>query len=327
MALSYDINTVLNIDSQGVTINALGAEVGVAGDAYEMAFFGVANFLNGNYTQDSADVNDINSTVTVNEAALNNAHFFYVADVSGSGTDVYPGGGESDYGANITQTGTIYGSGAVTSVLDASTPTPATRALSDLALFGNDFIAMTNIRNGSGDSVVDSGVLQPGQSSVGDGLLQAISAALFRKLGKNAALLNDVSLVSSLNSQFHTVLNAEMGEAPGSTGTYENSEMFQRYLESGRYRADTEAGADINAVIDYNLNNTVVNMVVKITGAVSDSDAAAGGINFASNTDAINNVFGTSGTNHLVAVDTSGGGTVGTYSIKVFVQLLHDERF
>ena len=120
MALSYDINTVLNIDSQGVTINALGAEVGVAGDAYEMAFFGVANFLNGNYTQDSADVNDINSTVTVNEAALNNAHFFYVADVSGSGTDVYPGGGESDYGANITQTGTIFGSGAVTHAADGS---------------------------------------------------------------------------------------------------------------------------------------------------------------------------------------------------------------
>ena len=110
MSLEYNITTVLDIENANVNVNALVAET-TASDAYEMAFVGIANFLNGNYIQNSDDVNDIKSNVTVNEEALNNAHFFYVSDATS-----YPGGGESVYGAAITQTGTIFGSAAVDSV-------------------------------------------------------------------------------------------------------------------------------------------------------------------------------------------------------------------
>ena len=313
MALRYNIDTVLEITNANATMNALAPET-VAADAYEMAFVGVANFLSGNYIQNSADVNDVKSNIAVSAAALNNAHFFYVSNVDTDNSESYPGGGESAYGANITQTGTLFGSAAVDKLADANN---AAVTLSDMAAFGNEFIAMTNIRAGTGETVVNSTdtKLLAGQSSVGDGLFQAVSAALFKKLGKNAALLNDTDLVEDLNTKFHSKLNTEMSEA---AKDYANSKYFKRYLESGRYQNDA---GDLNADISYNMNNTLVNMVINISGHVNDTD---GGPDLSSNTDAINQIFGTSGTDHKISVSS---GSEGQYDIKVFVSLRHDERF
>jgi len=309
MSLSYNITSVLNINDANASVNALPAET-VANDTYEMAFFGVANFLSGNYKQDSAAVDDIKSNIAVSSTALNNAHFFYVANVDSDNSESYPGGGESAYGANITQTGTIFGSAAVTDVASSAN---AAIALSDIKTFGNEFIAMSNIAAGSGETVVNSTnkLLLAAQSSVGDGLLQAVSAALFKKLGKNAALLNDSSLVTDLNTKFHTALQTEMAE---SNSDYASSKYIKRYVESGRYQNDA---GDLNADVTYNMNNTVVNMVVSISGSVVDSD---GSPDLTSNTDALNQIFGTSGTDHLIN-DT------GVYTIKAFISLKHDERF
>lgn len=313
MSLSYNITSVLNISNANANVNALPAET-VAADTYEMAFFGVANFLSGNYIQNSAAVDDIKSNIAVSSTALNNAHFFYVANVDSDNSESYPGGGESAYGANITQTGTIFGSGAVTDVADSSN-NPIT--LADIKTFGNEFIAMSNIAAGSGETVVASAdkKLLAAQSSVGDGLLQAVSAALFKKLGKNAALLNDSSLVTDLNTKFHTALDGAMAE---SAADYANSKYIKRYLESGRYQNDA---GDLNADVTYNMDNTVVNMVINISGHVNDAD---GGPDLNSNTDAINQIFGTVGTDHKISVTS---GTEGVYDIKVFISLRHDERF
>lgn len=308
MSLSYNITDLLSIADANASVNALVPET-TNNDAYEMAFVGVANFLSGNYIQHSTDVNDIKSNITVSAAALNNAHFFYVSNVDSDNSASYPGGGESNYGANITQTGTIFGSAAVNSVADINN---AAVEISNFATFGNEYIAMSSIGAGSGENVVDSTnkKMLAGQSSVGDGLLQAVSAALFKKLGKNAALLNDTDLVTSLNTKFHTALSTEMDE---SNTDKANSKMFKRYLETGRYQNDS---GDLSADVSYNLNDTVVNMVINISGTVVDSD----GPNLSSNTDALNQIFGTSGTDHKIADN-------GVYDIKVFVQLKHDERF
>ena len=317
MALSYNITSTLNITNADANINALSAET-VSSDAYEMAFVGVANFLSGNYIQNSADVNDVKSNIAVSAAALNNAHFFYVSNVDTDNSQSYPGGGESAYGAAITQTGTIFGSAAVTNVADASN---SAVTVSSMAAFGNEYIAMTNIRAGSGETVVNSTneKLLAGQSSAGDALFQAVSAALFKKLGKNAALLNDTDMVADLNTKFRTALSGAMAE---STKVYADSKFFKRYLESGRYQADS-ADLDLGADVAYDLNNTLVNMVINISGHVRDID---NGPNLSTNTDAINQIFGTSGTDHLINVGDSSG-TVGQYSINVFVSLRHDGRF
>jgi len=312
MALEYNITTLLQINDVNANINALTPE-SVNAEAYEMAFFGVANFLSGDYIQNSGAVNDIKSNILVNADALNNAHFFYVSNVDTAVAD-YPGTGLSNYGNGIRQTGTIFGSGAVKNVASSSN---GTVLLSSLPTFGDEFIAMTNISAGGGETVVDSAneKLLAGQSSAGDALFQAVSAALFKKLGKNAALLNDTDLVTDLNTKFHTALNGSMGE---SNANYNDSKYFKRYLASGRYQPEND---DINAVVAYNVNNTLINMVINISGHVNDND---GGPDLSSNGTAITQIFGTSGSDHKISVTAP---SIGEYNIKVFVQLRHDERF
>lgn len=305
MSLSYNITDVLSITNANANINALPVE-NVAADAYELAFFGVANFLSGNYIQNSDNVDDIKSNLTVDESALNNAHFFYVSEATS-----YPGGGRSTYGSAISTSGVIFGGSAVTNVADSSN---ADISLEDVKTFGTEFMAMSSISAGSGESVVNSAneKLLVGQSSVGDGLLQAVSAALFKKLGKNAALLNDTDLVADLNDKFHTALSNNMSE---STKPYGTSKYFKRYLESGRYESDN---ADVNTIIDYNMNDTIINMVVSISGAVNDAD---GGPDLQNNTAAITQIFGNGDNNEHLINDTGG------YTIKAFISLRHDERF
>jgi hypothetical protein len=309
MSLSYNITDLLTISDANANINALPAET-VNADAYDMAFFGVANFLSGNYIQNSSAVNDIKSNISVSADALNNAHFFYVSNVDTDNSESYPGGGESAYGVNIAQTGTIFGSAAVENVADSNN---AAVTVASVKTFGNEFIAMSSIAAGGGETVVNSTdkKMLAGQSSVGDGLFQSVSAALFKKLGKNAALLNDSYLETDLNTKLHTALNNNISE---SSKDYANSKYFKRYLESGRYQNDS---GDLSSDVSYNLNDTIVNMVVSISGHVNDAD---GGPDLSSNTDAINQIFGTSGTDHLIADN-------GVYTIKAFISLRHDERF
>jgi len=317
--LSYNITSVLAITDADASVNALPAET-MDSSAYDMAFVGFANFLSGNYIQNSATVNDIKSNIAVSDGALNNAHFFYVADVSGVGTDVYPGGGESTYGAAITQTGTLFGSSAVSNVQLAD---DSIATLASVVPFGNEFIAMTDISAGTGDDVVISATetLAKGGSSVGDGLLQSVNAALFKKLGKSAALLNDSDLVTSLNTKLYSALSGNMDET---SATYSDSKFMKRYVESGRYQDD---GADLNADIDYNLNNVLVNMIVTIKGSVVDTDAGSDGPDLSSNSDAINQIFGTVDTDHLIDTVGAGTNTVGDYTITVMISLRNDTRF
>ena len=322
--LSYNITSVLSITNANANVNALPAET-MAQNPYEMAFVGFANFLSGNYKQDSAAVNDIKSNIAVSAAALSNAHFFYVADVSGVGSDTYPDGGESAYGASITQTGTLFGSTAVTNVQLAD---DTIITLDSVKPFGNEFIAMTSIAAGTGNSVVipATETLVKGASSVGDGLLQAVNAALFKKLGKSAALLNDSDLVTNLNTKLHEALSGHMDEV---TNTYADSKFIKRYIESGRYKDDA---ANLGNDIDYNINNVLVNMIVTISGTVNDADGAP---DLSTNTDAINQIFGTSGTEHLIhVVATDDGATppvgvnnIGEYRITVMLSLRNDDRF
>ena len=317
--LSYNITSVLEITDADASVNALPAETMAAG-AYDMAFVGFANFLSGNYIQNSASVDDIKSNIAVSAAALSNAHLFYVADVSGVGTDIYPGGQESTYGAAITQTGTLFGSSAVTNVQLAD---DSIVTLASVAPFGNEFIAMTDISAGTGASVVIAATktLAKGASSVGDGLLQAVNAALFKKLGKSAALLNDSTLVTNLNTKLHTALSGNMDE---SSKPYGNSKFIKRYVESGRYQDDD---ADLSADVAYNLNNVLVNMIVTIKGSVVDTDAGIGGPDLSANSDAINQIFGTVDTDHLIDTAGVGTNTVGDYTITVMLSLRNDSRF
>ena len=64
MSLSYNITDLLTITNANANVNALGPQT-VNAETYEMAFFGVANFLSGNYIQAGSTVNDIRSMLSL----------------------------------------------------------------------------------------------------------------------------------------------------------------------------------------------------------------------------------------------------------------------
>lgn len=321
MSLFFNIKNVLQIQNQNASINIID-ETDVGNNiAYDMAFVGAANFLSGNYTQNSSDINDIKSTLTVDQSELSTAHFLLVDSAAS-----FPFGGRSAYGNSVTRSGHYYGTSAVTELdtTDAAVNIGLFDGQGDAAYFtfGTDLVPMTKIANGIDATLVDGGVLLNDGSNPGEGLYQAVAAALFKKIGKNAAILNDQSLIDALSGQLSSVLAAEIDEV---ANNYSESKFFGEYVDSGRYASDT-AASDINdsAPVSYNLNDLTMNFVVSITGSVIDSDSNPQDLQAgdATSSSVINRVFG--------AIDATNGGHLirsdGTYSVNCFVQLKHDER-
>ena len=136
-------------------------------------------------------------------------------------------------------------------------------------------------------------------------MFQAISSALFKKIGKNAAILNDSEIINNLNNDFYNLINSEISE---NNLDYEQSKFFKLYYESGRYNND-----NINFSGD-------TNMKINLSGSVKDLD---GDILFNQNTEAKNSTFGTYNIDHKINVYEP----IGIYNINIFISLKHDDRF
>ena len=266
----------------------------------DLHFFGISNFLNGNF---NGTYPDIISNLQVNFEAINNSYFFLVLD------DLpHP---ESNYGKNISKTGLYYGSQAVNSIASSTNDIVL---INEIAPFGNEFLPITKLSKGMGEHVVNNGKLLNNNSSIGDGLLQAVSSALFKKVGKNAAILNDTQLVNNLNNDFYNLINAQVSEI---NKNYEESSFFPLYYDSGRYNNDS---INLTGDTDYNLNNTIINMNLNLSGSVNDLD---GDILFNQNIEHIHSVFGTYNINHKISTNEP----IGIYNLKLFISLKHDDRF
>jgi hypothetical protein len=290
--LHYTLDSEIEL-TQNAEINAMVQDQLPDSGNYDIAFAGVAKFLSGDYKQDSTDINDIVSNVTVNTDALNDAHFFLVTD----------GHDSRHTGYSVNSAAYFYTSASADKVQMGNN---SNVAISGLLPYGNAWVAMTDVATGTQGSKINNSTLLKAQSSVADGLLQAVTAALFKKIGKNAAILNDAPMHGSLQTNFNTALGNRIDE---SQQDYTNSKFFKRYLESGRYQSDDH---DTNQK-SYVMNDTLVNMIVNISGSVTDSDGTPNLLTAS----VVNQIFG-SGTK----IDASGN-----YSIKAFVSLLHDERF
>lgn len=291
--LHYTLDSEIEL-TENAEINALVQDELPDSGNYDIAFAGVANFLSGDYKQDSSDINDIVSNVTVSTDALNDAHFFLVTD----------GHDSRHTGYSVNSAAYFYTTSSSNQVQMANN---SNVAISGLIPYGSEWIAMTDVATGmKSTKIADNGALLNAQSSVADGLLQAVTAALFKKIGKNAAILNDAPMHGSLQSNFNTALGNRIDE---SQQDYTNSKFFKRYLESGRYQSDDH---DTNQK-SYVMNDTLVNMIVNISGSVTDSDGTPNLLTAS----VVNQIFGSE-----TKIDASGN-----YSIKAFVSLLHDERF
>ena len=112
---------------------------------------------------------------------------------------------------------------------------------------------------------------------------------------------------------------------------YSDTKLFGLYLEQGRYRSDIEATADLavsctnvttgtptNTVIDYDLNNTIVNMIIQLSGKVQDADGTfPTGAN-------IEVIFGNA---NATAPQTKVQDDDSTYTMNIFLSLKQDDRF
>lgn len=309
--LHYNIQNVVNLTDIDANVNA--EKESTLDDDYDLAFFGVGNFLVGNYTQNNADPDSIKSSIDVKAAGVSRMRMFYASDASATAADK-----RTLYGNFVDTTKDFLFFGNVVSKVETETGDnvdlrgPGTGGVSTYA---NSIALYPLVNLNSATAAIDSAndSLKKNKCSVGDGLLQLVSAAIFKKLGKNAALINDNTIVNNINSNFHTSLKTGFGETNAS---YNDSAFFKRYLESGRYASDNP---DINgSVVDYSMNDTVVNFILKLTGDVSDVGGTV-----AMTSDNITQIFGTIGTgNSAHKINTSAG-----YEIKAFVSLRNDNRF
>jgi len=322
--LLYNIEQALSVSDINATVNA---EIHTVNQTdIDFAIFGIGDWLSGDYVQKGITINDIKSNVELNQDGINAAHFFMASGVSGHANPL-PAGNWSDYANDSSFVGMPYGSAFITK-LEAETDRDWDgTALVDTSFEKDGLIPLTATDKNESDHHT-SGTLKNIGSSPGSALLQAVSHALFKKVGKNAAINNDTELMSDLQNKFYGAISGHMNEADTN---YADSNMFKIYLDQGRYRSDLDDNADLafdvsnanadaqnSTKVSYNLETTVVNMVVKLSGKVTDSD---GSPTFDSTK--IETIFG----NHT-ALDTKvNHDDEGTYETKIFVCLKHDNRY
>ena len=212
----------------------------------DLAVVGIGDFVSGNYTQKSGDVNDIVSNFTLSSTSVQGAGFYLST-------------------APVGVTLSTFG--------NAVTATSTSLEIKQRKLIGNfdvgedkDWFANLQTMDGNRSLVSTVTALKTGGDNGGAGavLVQAAASALFKALGKHAALNNDKAISSK-----QVKMSNDMSNAWKETdASYNDSDIFKRYLDSGRYADD---GADVNTVVNYNLVSTSYDFIVQLSGNVTDS--------------------------------------------------------
>ena len=103
-----------------------------------------------------------------------------------------------------------------------------------------------------------------GNLSLKDGLVGVISKALFNQFDQRAAIRNDMlvegDLYDNVNNELETIF----------TNNVYQDRIFQRYVASGRYAEDDLN--DLNAAVQYNLNDSVFRFGMVFYGLASEHD-------------------------------------------------------
>jgi len=249
MSIVFNYGSLITLDNLNAQLN-VEPTTNLPQSHVDMAVVGIADFLSGNYIQKSSDVNDIESNFT-----------FGASDVEGAGFYLQ-NSGDLPAGLSLTSFGTA--------VHDTSDNLEITgRSNHGTHNTGKDRKWFANLQTmgGSKANVSDANTLYVGKDKAGIGavLVQAASAALFKKLGKHAALANDKD-IQSKQTELATSLKAGWDEVANS---YDDSVIFQRYLASGRYATDS---ADVNTVVPYDVAGMKFDFIVQIKGNVADKD-------------------------------------------------------
>jgi hypothetical protein len=290
MALEYNIKATMNITGQDVDMNMVDQDFDSS--SYDMLLYGFGDFISGNLQVDASNQDNFKSNVTVNTTSLGNLKLLYV-DKNGI---TIGGSSQTSFGNGITITGAYYGAGSASKVDNVNIPTGGLS--SSLSTEDkDDLIPLVDLSDASNAL---SGVNFTG-GDTGDALLQVVNAALFRKLGKEVAILNDSTLKANLKTQFVSSLNTKLAENGESS---QSSEFFSHYLTSGRFQADTVNYANAQP---YNTLDAQITGIFNISGSVVDENSDF-------------SIDSTDKRNQIFTADSKVDGS-GDYSIKCMVVL------
>ena len=275
MTLRYRLADIISIDNVNgsVSIDAVGSLPSEV-NKIDIAVEGFANFISGNYIQDSTNVDNYLSNVSIDQNAVQKAAYRLVE--SNSDTRLPNSGGMAftTYGSTIVSQGSrlvangisgLHGNGAT-----------------GLAEGGNYFANLEGY-DGTLASVVSSDQLNFQQGGLGPVLVQTVSAALFKSLGRNAAIVND----KSINDKEEELSNSIQGAWNETNASLTDTLYLPRYIDSGRFYDD--AGVNSGTTINYNFNNATFDFIVQLKGSLSDGSS---GDTLVLNSTTVNRVFG-----------------------------------
>lgn len=298
---TYGSSTLINITNHNASvdfdINGLPATFK---DNIDLAVTGFANFISGNYVQDGADVNDISSTVTLDLAHLRNAAIteMNAAELTDSGAT------RVAYGTSVHNTFSSSVGSSLTGISNRSASTDT-----DFKTTFNTRHVLLNFQKSNMQTAANfkSGAnLLKNTSGLGALMVEAASAALFKKLGKHAALSNDSTVSGGLMSQVSSLTSAIESALAETNANYSSSAMFRTYLNSGLYNDD---GTDVGSSTSYTLDRSNYDFVIRFQGNVSDSSGTE------INSTSVNRIFGDATTNETRVTAN------GKYSINVLLRL------
>ena len=293
MSLLRQHGTLITVENANALIDAEAAS-GLPeneGASIDLAVIGFANFMSGSYQQLTSNVQDITSTVTIDSNKIRDASFALLTNLptdSGATFSTYGGDVKGTGGKLVIQdkTGLMKDENNGVSVISPS----------------HDWFANLRVWAGNNTNVVNGGNVKKSQG-IGAVLVQAAGAALFKSLGKNAAINNENSIEGKQSKLSNDLTNAIQENA----NNYSESTMFKRYLDSGRYYDDN---ADVGSSHNYNFKNANLDFVVQLQGTLSDSSKANSLTN-----DVVNRVLGTPGDDHKVALADK------SYKMNILVRL------
>lgn len=244
MSIVFNHSSLITVDGNA-TIDITPAS-GLPQSHCDLAVVGIGNFASGDYTQKSADVNDIVSNFSLSTSAITGAGFYLATPPAG---------------VTLTTFGNAVHNSSDNLEIKSRKNLGNHNTGSDRDWFGN-----LQTMNGNRAIVSTATALKSGgaNGSAGAVLVQAAASALFKQLGKHAALNNDKAVSARQGKMANDMANAWVE----SSTNYTDSEIFQRYLDSGRYADDA---ADVNTVINYNLTSTSYDFIVQLSGNVTDS--------------------------------------------------------
>ena len=304
--MRFNITDEIDVTDANASINAESAGPASTIDlGYDVALVLLANGLEGSYTQDQSDIESIVSNLTIKQSEFNRGRMLLV---TGAGSATLDATGMSAYGS-ATGAGLKYGSGAINQIQIESG--------ANFAIEGSNFASekigtdLTPLGNQDRTFVDSNSLLKGGDDDleIGHALKHVVAAAMFKDLGKTAALIDETTLATSLQSKFYIAVEAALEDS----ANYNDSKVFKQYLGTTRYGG---ADPDFNGSEDYNLNHTVVNFVVNIQGKVIDNDSSV-----TIDATVVNGLFGDS------TADETRVSNDGRYHIKAWVQWFNDDRY